>query len=350
MSGLQPVRQTLNLCTDGLFSKCPFPTFDPFKSNICSHPLIERVTSNWKVMLMDCSTIVAVTCFVVTFFTGSSILCAAFAVGALASGVGAFYMRQFSTLSDLEDTARGLKETKEKLEGIAQNLEKENDRLTASNRELERNNAVFQQSNQNLIQTNTRLNQQVAQLTLQVNQLRESAERIRSEVVRFKNENQHLHANVRVIDDSLRTLDQQILGSRALCDQIAGHLASQQQGLGQQLEQLGRYLTDLGADNRIHERIQALAELQRQLMDATGQLHGIQLQYAAERANFEAIHASLVLLRNQFDEAIREAAGNLQANNRDFRNNVSALSEERRRLQELINRHFPGTGGTTRVS
>ncbi len=349
MNGLQPVRQTLNLYTDGLFSKCPFPSFDPFKNNCCSHPLIERVTSNWKVLLMDCSTIITISCFAVTFLMGSTVLCSAFFVAAVASGVSAFYMRQFSTLSDLEDTARGLKETKEKFEVIAKDLEKENNRLSASNRELERNNTVFQQSNQNLIQTNVRLNQQVAQLTLQVNQLRESAERIRSEVVRFKDANNHLHTNVRGFDDSLRTLDQQILGSRALCDQIGTHLATQQEGLGQQLAQLGRYLTDLGADNRIHERIQALAELQRQLTVATGQLHATQLQYAVERANFQAIHDSLVLLRNQFDLAIREAAGNLQANNRAFRDNVSALSQERQRLQDLINRHFGGAPATTRA-
>lgn len=340
MSELQPTGQSPNPSIEDLFSNCPLKEFEDYKTYIVSHPLYDRVTNNWKIILMDCSTAIAIIGFVATFFMGSALVCTAFLFTAVASGVGSFYMRQFSTLSDLENTAKDLRETKEKFEGIAKDLEKENQRLCESNRQLEQNNAVYRENNQTLIQTNGRLNNQVTQLTLQVTQLRESADKIRSEVVRFQQQNSHLHTNVRGFDESLRTLDQQILNSRALCEQIRAHLASQQLGLGQQMEQLGRYLSDLRADNRVSERIQELANLQKEVLQATKQLHEIQVQYATERANFQTIHTALVQLRNQFDQAIRDASNNMQANNQQFKDNVTALASERQRIHDLIHRHF----------
>ncbi len=329
---------------------CPLFNFHPlekFKSYVS--PLIDRVTSNWKVILMDCSTIIAISCCVITCLNSSPILCAAFAIVALASGIGAFYMRRFETLTDLEETVKKLRETKDRLEHVAQNLERENERLSQSIRELQRTNEAFRATNRDLQatneafrQTNTRLTQQVTLLTLQVTQLRESAEKIREEIVRFQQENSHLHHNVRGFDQSLRVLDQQIQASRSLCEQIGNHLASQQQGIGQQLEQLRGYLAELRADNRVHERIQELSALHQQTAQATSQLHALQIQYAQERANFEAIHRALVQLRNQFDASLRDAVSSLQVNNQQFRDNLSGLSAERNRIQQMIDRFFSG--------
>jgi chromosome segregation ATPase len=212
-----------------------------------------------------------------------------------------------------------------------------------SNRELQRNNALFQQSNENLIRTNTRLNQQVAELALQVVQLRESAEMIRSELIRFQQENSHLQANTKSFDQSLHTLDQQILNSRSLCQQISEHLSSQSLELGQQMAQLERYLSDIRADNRVNQKIQELASLQREILQATQQLHAVQLQYAAERANFEAIHKALVQLKNQFDLTLRDANLHLQENNEQFKKNLLDLAIESQRIRDIINRHF-GSG------
>lgn len=317
MNGLQHIAQA---------AECPLSLFDTWKSSICSHPLFERVTSNWKVILMDVSTIVSISSFVITFLMGSSFLCSAFFIVSIASGVSAFYMRQISKMADLED--------------VTSHLRNENSRYREANSELNRNNAVYRENNQTLLQNNARLSNQVAQLSLHVTQLKESAENIRSQVVRFQQENTHLHNHVNGFDSSLRLLDQQILNSKALCDQITGHLNTQQQGLGQQLEQLGRYLSDLRADNRVHERIQELGALQQQVGQAAGQLHTIQLQYAAERANFQAIHLALVQLKGQFDTAIQDAASNFQANNHQFQDNVNALASERQRIHDLISRHF----------
>lgn len=333
MNGLQPTSSL----TNGIFS--PIETC---KNYICTNSLIGRVSANWKVLLMDCSTILSITCFVISFLTGSTLVCSAFFLLSIASGISAFYMRQFSILPELANTAKDLRETKEKFDNIAASLRNENSRLSAANRDLTKNNTLFRENNQNLTQTNARLNQQVTQLTLQVTGLRESAEKIRSEMVRFQQENGHLHAHVSGFNESLRTLDGQILSSRALCEQIVGHLSSQHQELGEQLGQLGRYLSDLRADNRVHERIQELGTLQDQVKQATEQLHQIQLQYAAERANFQAIHEALVQLRSQFDLAIRDASSNMQANNQQFRTNLNELGAERQRIHDLINRHFPG--------
>jgi chromosome segregation ATPase len=292
------------------------------------------VSANWKTLLMDCSTILCTTAFVITLLNGSPILCTTFAIAALASGVSAFYMRRVSLLTDLETTAQGLKISKEKLEQIASGFEKENNRLVANNRELQRNNELFRTNNQTLTETNTRLTRQVTELTLQITQLRESTERIRSEVQRFQQENGNLHLNV-------RALDQQLLNSRTLCEQISTQLASQQQGLGAQLEQLKRYLIELSADNRVHEKIQQLATLQSQVSQATDRLHSIQLQYAQELARFQTVHDALVQIRNQFDTAISEA----RSNNQVLRSHVDALSLERQRIHELLNQYRSSSGG-----
>lgn len=331
MHGILPIHQALNLQ-----GRCPFPCLEPWKSRICSHPLFQRVTANWKIILMDCSTIICISSVVITLLSAQPFFCAAFAVAAVASGVSAFYLRRFSTLADLELTAQGLKLSKEKLEKVANSFEKENNRLKESNQELQRNNDTFRANNQILSQTNTRLTGQVAALTLQITQLQESAERIRSEVQRFQQENSQLHINV-------RTLDNQILNARALSDQISGQLASQQQGLGEQLEQLKRYLIDLGADNRLHERMQHLTQLQTNANQATEQLHRIQVQYAEELARFQAVQNALLQIRNQFDAAIGEA----RSNNQHLRSHVDALAVERQRIHDLLNRHCPPTDTRT---
>jgi uncharacterized coiled-coil DUF342 family protein len=349
MSAAQPVRQTSTPFPNSFFSKCPLPALGKCKSYICENPLMQRVTSNWKVILMDCSTIIAISSFALTFFMGSTLICAAFFATSLACGVGSFYMRRFAMLTDLEVTAKGLKESKEKIEVVVKTMEKENARLSASNQELERNNTLFQQNNQTLNQQVTQftsqvtqLNQQVTQLTLQVTQLRESAERIRSEIVSFQQQNSHLNNNVNHFTASLLVLDQQINGSRALCDQISTHLASQQEGLGQQLAQLASYLNELRAENRMVERIQELGALNMQIQQAAAQLHQTQVQYATERTQFQTIREALVQLKDQFDQAIREAAEGMRANNQEFSQNVNALSNQRQRIQELLNSHLAG--------
>lgn len=333
------------------FPRFDFTSLQNWKGPIWSNPLIDRVTSNWKVILMDCSTIIAVSACVITFLTSSTMVCAAFAITAVACGVSAFYMRRFATLSELEDTVRDLTQTKQRLERVAQNLERENDRLARTSHELQLTNESFRATNRDLQatneairQTNDRLTQQVTLLTLQVTQLRESAQRIKEEVVRFQQQNAHLHTNIQGFNQSLRVLDQQILASRSLCEQISNHLSSQRQGFSQQLEQLGNYLAELRADNRVHERIQELATLQQQAQQTTAQLHSIQIQYAQERANFEAVHQALVQLKNRFDEALRDAVSSMQWNNQQFRDNLSGLSAERNRIQQMINRYVPQTG------
>ncbi len=362
MEAGSPINQMRNHFTNQL---CP--QFEKFKSCISNHHLANRVPNNWKVILSDCSTILAISCCVATFFSSSFILCSAFAVMAISSGVGSFYMRNFSTFPEkLETAAKKVKETTDNLEKVAIGLREENNRISQTNRELQRtnealsannqeyraNNGILHTENETFRQTNTRLTSQVTQLTLQATQLRESAQQIKADMVRFQQENSHLHNNVEGFDRSLHSLDQQILASRALCDQITNHLNTQQEGLGQQLDHLRQYLADLRAENRVHERIQELGTLQQQIQQSTTQLHNLQIEYATERANFQAIHEALVQLRNQFDTAIRDAVSGFQSNNQQFRDNLSAnqqqfrdnldgLSAERERVRQLLSRYFP---------
>ncbi len=343
---MEAVKQALD-CAASMMPGFP-SQFESVRTCVCSTPLINRVTSNWKAILMDCSTIISITCLVVTFLNGSTFFCLIFSLVAVSSAVGAFYMRRFEELQDLETTARGLRESKERFEALATNLERENNRLTQTNLELMRTNEAFRTTNRELQTTNeafrttnAQLTQQVTGLTLQVTQLRESAERIRGEVIHFQRENAHLTTNVSGFTQSMLVLDQQILASRELCSQISSHLASQQQGLGEQLTQLGLYLSELRSQDSVHQRIQELNLLHQQALQATQQLHTLQLQYAQERANFEAVHNALLQLRTQFDTSLQEAASSYATNNLQFREGISALALERQRIQHLLNQYFP---------
>lgn len=324
------------------------PQLEDVKTYICSYPLFNRVTTHWKVLLMDCSTILSITCFVITFIHGATFFCVIFAIVSTSSAVAAFYMRRFEELQDLETTTKKLKETKEKFETLATNLERENHRLSQTNRELSRTNEAFQTThrelqttNQAFRTTNAQLVQQVTELTLQVTQLRESAERIRGEVARFQQENAQLGTQVTGFEQSLHVLDQQITASRDLCAQISNHLASQQQGLGEQLTQLSQYLAELRTQDSVHQRIQELTTLHQQVLLATHQLHTLQQQYTEERSHFEAVHNALVQLRNQFDTTLQNAASSYANNNQQFREGISALAAERERIQNLLNHYFP---------
>ena len=480
MGELLPIKEMCNgLANRSCFQ---FPQFEKW-TYICTNPLFDRVTKNWQVTLLDCSTVIAVCAFIATLLTGSIISCTAFAIFAVASGVGAFYMRQFSNLSDLEKTVQNLRVSKENFENIARNLTQENNRLSETNRQLQQTNVAFQATNGelrttngqlqttntglqttneqlqttntalqatngqlqttndairqtnshltdqvtqltttngnleqtntrltnqvtqlattagnleqtnthltdqvtqlatttgnleqtnshltnqvtqlattngNLEQTNTRLTNQVTQLTsqvtqltLQATQLRESATRIKEEIVSFQKQNLHLNNNVKGFDQSLRVLDQQILASGSLCDQIRSHLAAQQQSLGVQLDQLKEYLAELRAENRVHEKIQELGTLRDQFQQETAKLQEVQLQYTTECANFQAIHGALVTLKDQFDAAIRDAASDMRSNNQQLQNNitiqqqqsqenVNALAVERERIHQLLSRY-----------
>src|SRR5690349_4705719 len=138
MGELLPIKEMYNSLTNG--SCFQFPQFDKCGTHICTNPLIGRLTKNWQVTLLDCGTVIAVCGFIASLFASSIIYCTAFAIVAVASGIGAFYMRQFSNLSDLENTVQELRASKENFENIARNLEQENNRLSETNRELQQTN------------------------------------------------------------------------------------------------------------------------------------------------------------------------------------------------------------------
>ena len=302
------------------------------KEKLYSHPLFNRLTVNWKVTLMDCSTVIAVSGVALTLLSGSLMTCMAFLVVAGASAISAFYMRRFSSLSDLEASVAGLKASKEQFENIAKDLEKENKRLSETTRELQKTNQAFQATHQNLLQTNTFLTRQVTLLTLQVTQLKESAERVNAEVRRFQQENVRLAENGNALDRGLRLLDREIVTSRELCEQISNHLSAQQTGLGEQLEQLRRYLAELRDENNVLERIRELRDLHEQIRGSTTELNALRIQYAQERGNFQAIHDALVQLRNQFGTDIHNAVQSFSDNNRHLRDAVNSLDRQINRL------------------
>jgi methyl-accepting chemotaxis protein len=329
MDGCSLIKQTLDRFTTQFY-----PHFEKYKSCISKYPLASRVTIHWKIILSDCSTIIAVSCCAITFFGGSAMLCSAFAIIAISSGVSSFYMRHFSRLTDLETTAKKLKDTKDEFAKVARDLTVENNRLLMTNRELQHTNEAFRTTNRELQtandtfrQSNERLTNQVARLTVQTSEICTSAERIRKNMIHFQQGNSHLHSNIQGFDQSLHSLNQQILGSRALCEQIENHF-TQQQGLGQQLKDIRNYLENLHRDTGLHEKIQALATLQENIRQSTEQLHTLQMQYATERTKFQAVHETLVKLKEQFDTAIRNAVSDLGTNNQQFRDSLSSYQKQ----------------------
>jgi predicted nucleic acid-binding Zn-ribbon protein len=335
------VKQALYSFATSMTPKLPSQV-EKIKECICTNSLVNRVTTNWRIILMDSSTIIASTCVFITFAQSMTLICAAFTVLALTSGVGSFYMRRFEELRDVEETARDLRATKERFEVLAGTLERENRQLSATNQQLLQTNEAFRQTNRDFLTTNRSLTQQVASLTLQVTQLRESATRIRDEVQRFQQQNTSLQTTAVDFGQSLRALDQQIETSRALCGEITQHLSTQQSEVGQQLAQLGRYLEDLRSETGLLQRLQEFGSLNNQVRETLEQLHQLQNEYARERGNFEAIHTSLTLLRSQFDTSMTNAVSGVNQSNSQYQVNNQQFQNVLVRIQQLLGQYFPG--------
>ena len=322
-----------------------------------SYQLLGRITSHWKEIVMIAGTALAINCAVAALFYGSVAIAVPFFLLGGLTAMGAFYMRQFSSLQSLENTAKGLAQERARFSTIATQLEHENNRLKNTNQDLIRTNESFKQTNQQLIETrnslqatnrqlqesNDRLTRQVTLLTVQVTQLRESAERIKLEMQRFNQSNTSLAQHVQSLNDGVRILDRHIDSSRALCSEITQQFSSQQQSLGQQMHELTQYLKDLCSDQGVVGRINSLQALQQQIAQATSQLNAISVQQAQERGRLETIRDILVRLREEFNTvlgSLHSANQTHLAHNQQLGNNVQWLAQEREKIQKLLNTFF----------
>lgn len=336
---MSAINQTAFDCVIEMLPQVPAPLVAA-GSCIYSNPLINRVSNNWKVLLMDCSTIIAVTGVFLTFVYGMTFFCAALSFVAISTGVGCFYMRRFEELRDLEETARGLRETSAHVESAAQGLREENSVLRAENgvlsqtsQEMQATNRGLQEAKEFYRQNCEQLTKKVAELTIQLDDLKGSATKIREEVLSFQEKNAKLGTNVEGLDQCLQTLDGQISASGELCNLIAVQLASHEENLGQQLEQLKQYLESLQKQNA-REKILEVGELNRQVTAALTQLGELQSQSAQEAGRLEVVHDAFVQLKDQFEAALREG-------NQEFRSNLDSLQQN---IVRLLNAPRPASG------
>lgn len=294
---------------------------------ILSNPLINRVTSNWKVLLMDCATVVAISCMFWTYINGLTVLCSAFTVISVAAAASSFYIRRFEAFQNLENTTRDLQETRQRLEVQVTNLHQETNRLNQANHTLEESNNTYRANN-------NQLTQQVAALRLQCTSLSQSAETIRDQVgtlrgqlQTFGEENTHLRDHVGQLVGSLESLEGRLSASRELNREVETHLGSLQEDLRQRCEQLGQGLQRILTDSALVNRLQALDILQQRQTSTTQQLQSVQLELARERGNFEALHNAWQQLKTDFEDSIH-------ANNESFHQYIAMI-------QQVLNRYLP---------
>ncbi len=366
--------------------------------HISDYILSGRIIQNWQESIMIAGMATAVLGIAFTFFSGMTLLCGCYLLLLGVSVTGLYCARKSADMHHLQQTVNSLHATQGQFERLSTSLQNENHRLESSNHQLtetieslqdthadlEATNRNLQQSyealqsthaqftrtheelqtttlnlqqshealqetleqfrhthtdlettNSNLEENNQLLRQQITDLTLRVTQLSESGQRIYNEMILFQEENHHLAGNVRGFDNSLDVLDREITSSRSLCEQIERHLALQQRELGEQLGDLRQLITDLRTNESTNEKLSQLITLNEQIGRCRDDLSQVQIQYAAERANFEAIRDNMVRQQQELDATNRNLRSNidhlnreLDATNRDLRSNVDHLRRE----------------------
>ena len=314
---MSAINQAAFDCVIDMFPPVP-PQLEMVRSFIC--PLANRVTKDWKVLLTDCSTIIAITGVFVTFAYGMTFFCAALTFVAISSGINCFYMRRFDELTDFAETARGVRADRDRIAGMLGTVEAEVTHLTQTNIDL---NLTSERNRVN----NEFLTQNVVDLTLRVTDLTESADKIQEEVLNFQEKNKALGLNVGGIDQCLTVLKGQISASRGLGELITNRLATHDATLGQQLVNLQQYIEKLRREDslEVQQKIVQLGTLNNQVNQALTNLSELQRQSAQETGRLEAVHEAFVNLKGQFEASFRE--GNLE-----FRSNLTVLQQNIVRL------------------
>lgn len=336
-----------NVAIDVVSEVLPVPTaFEAAKDFFFSNPLFNRI-SDWKIIMMDCSTIIAITCAFMTFVSGTTILCAAMTTVAIASAVGAFYMRQFVVLGDLQETAR-------RFTDLAHNLEGENAQLIQTNQELLQTKDELLQEITKLNTSNDVLSKQVTRLALQADALSGSAIKIRKEMEQFNTQNLQQGEYTGALKESLEKLDLQISNSTALCNLISDQMSEKQLALGQEMTMLRKYLEELRSKDSVSTKIQELEKLHKALKETTQEINIVKVQFSEERGNFEGLRGALQMLREKFNNDIGEAAKDIRTsltqNNQDFRASLTGLEHQMQAIAVKFNLQPNASQGRSKAS
>lgn len=339
-----------NVAIDVVPEVLPVPTaFEAAKVFFFSNPLLNRI-SDWKIIVMDCSTVIAVTCAFVTFVSGTTILCAAMTTVAFASAIGAFYMRQFVVLGDLQETARRftdlahhLEEENARLKQTSQEILLSNGELLKTNGEILLSNGELRQTNEKLLKTkdelleeiktlktsNEALSKHVADLAIHADVLSGSATIISKEMDRFTTQNWEQGQNTDALKESLKVVYRQILDSKALCELVTGQMSEKKEELGLEMTKLRKCLEELRSENSVSTKIEELNKLQKHLLETSEKLHTVEKKFEKERGNFEGLCSAMHTLREQFSKDIGETGKDLRTsltqNNQDFRDTLAQM-------------------------
>jgi chromosome segregation ATPase len=251
---------------------------------------------------------------VAAFFSGSSYLALSFFIVGGLSAIGAFYMRQFSAFSSLEDTATNLSTERERLSLISTVLEEENHTLVKTNRklirtndrleqterrlrkqtsllckygqQLSRSNAVLKDNCLQLEQSNQTLKKELTLLAVHTAQLEASSKSLQQEVRNFSNGNKELDTRVQTLSENTKT-------SKKLFREIVTRLNAHEAALGQNIQKLCEHFSSISNVKYLMDRLTELQLVNKQISEATGQLKALEVRSQAMASIQEAFESLL---------------------------------------------------------
>jgi chromosome segregation ATPase len=310
---------------------------------IYSYPLINRVATNWKAYLMDCSTAISVAYLAVSFFTSSLLVSLAYSVTAIASGIGSIYMRYYSDLTDLQETTKGLEATSQKFQKEAENYKAQNASLMASNQQYQNENRKLAESTQRLeAQINalttqgSKLETNVQSLTLVNTQMTNNTANIRDVLNEMITTQKTAGKDVAGLTTLLGTLDSVTSQSNLLCSEIKTIYSQQQSAVSNQIARFEGFLDDLRENKALQNSVKALEQLKTQESLAAQRLHEIQLQSARELVTLQQTEQALKRTNDDFNRMYKEHTLGLRGQNTVLETNVTELGQQVQQFGSMI--------------
>jgi len=94
-------------------------------SSIQAYPLVGRVFVNWKVTMMDASTVITTACVFITFIKGATFVCGALVIVTISCAISSAYLRYYSDLKEIGDQAKTFQEENTLLKGEREKIKEE---------------------------------------------------------------------------------------------------------------------------------------------------------------------------------------------------------------------------------
>ena len=260
------------------FSPETLKTLADWQAKILGNPVAQRLTNNWKVLIMDTSTAISITGLAIATLSGASVAAGvAILFVSCASGVGSFYMRQFAALKSLETSVINLKATQQRLEELTRHYQKENAQLTRTRQQLQETNVALQGTNRDLQNTNQ--------------ELQNTNTALRATNTDLQTTNQELQETNRQFGETQRRLESTAAGYEAQLQELRQSIEATQSAHRETIE---GYQSELGTLRGTIEQMRRDAETHRfQFEREIEQLQGANRTYQGENLQLSRTNAEL---------------------------------------------------------